>query len=206
VSPADTQDMTRSWPRDRRSARRIALINAYEFPGKARQRFAHRHNELTGDDVPIVEAATRQWFRLVAGYSRARLSMPSVLADDLWQQMLLDTREYAAFCESALGRFMPHLPESATTPATAGHGPGLLTTFHLAQRDEGCDGTQLPLLFRVDRDLAVAGGRHYLADCGGRGECYQMRDTLCLKHLRGVGRPVRGDFSLARWPMIRERP
>jgi hypothetical protein len=57
----------------------------------------------------------------------------------------------------------------------------------------------------VDRDLAVAGGRHYLADCGGRGECYQMRGTVCLQHLRAVGRPVRGYFSLARWPLIRER-
>jgi hypothetical protein len=161
---------------------------------------------MTDDDVPIVEAATRQWFRLVARYPRARLSMPSVVADDLWQQMLLDSREYAAFCESALGRVVPHVPESTTNPATVGHDPGLLITFHVAQRDEGCDRTQLPLLFRVDRDLAATGGRHYLADCGGRGECYQMRGTLCLQHLQGVGRPVRGDFSLARWPMIRERP
>jgi hypothetical protein len=108
--------MTRSWPRARGSARRIAFINAYEFPGSVRQRFAHRHSGLTDDDVTIVEAATRQWFRLIAGYSRTRPSMPSVVADDLWQQMLLDTREYAAFCESALGRLLPHLPESATNP------------------------------------------------------------------------------------------
>ena len=85
ASPADTEDMITSRLPDRGSARRIAFTNAYEFPGSVRQRFAHGHSGFTGDDVLIVEAATRQWFRLVAGYPRARLSMPSVLADELWQ-------------------------------------------------------------------------------------------------------------------------
>jgi hypothetical protein len=63
----------------------------------------------------------------------------------------------------------------------------------LAQQDDGCGPHELPLLFRVDGQLAVPGGRRYLVDCGGRGECFELRGTVCLQHLTGVGKPVRGD-------------
>jgi hypothetical protein len=45
----------------------------------------------------------------------ARLSMPSVLVDDMWHKFLLHTRDYAAFCDAAFGRFLHHEPESTLT-------------------------------------------------------------------------------------------
>jgi hypothetical protein len=83
---------------------------------------------------------------------------------------------------------------SAAT-AAANRSAGLATTLRLAQQDEGCGPQELPLLFRVDGQLAVAGGRRYLIDCGGRGECHEVRGTLCLQHLTGVGKAVRGDWG-----------
>jgi hypothetical protein len=114
----------------------------------------------------------------------------------------LHTRDYAAFCEAALGRFLHHVPESAMSPAAAAANryTALLTAFHLAQQDEGCQPKQLPLLFRIDQDLAVPNGRRYLADCGGRGECYEVRGTLCLQHLQGFGKSMRGDWNPNGWP------
>jgi hypothetical protein len=180
------------------TARRVAVVDAYEFPSSIRQRFALEHHTFTPEQIATVEAATRQWFRLAARRPKAALSMPSVIVDDLWHEMVLHTREYAAFCDAAFGRFLHHVPESAMTgpEAAANQGRTLRTTFELAQQDEKCAATELPVLFRVDRDLAVKGGRRYLADCGGRGHCYPLPGTVCLQHLRGTGRLVRGHWDI----------
>ena len=128
--------------------------------------------------------------------------MPSVIVDDLWHEWVLHTREYAALCEAAFGRFLHHVPDSATsTPAAVrSRDAALLTTLQLARADEGGKANRLPLLFRVDQELAAPGGRRYLVDCGGRGECYEVRGTLCLEHLQGFGKPTRGDRDSKGWP------
>jgi hypothetical protein len=180
------------WTRllDRRKDRRTAVIDAFEFPSGVRQRFAGQHHALTAEDIALVEAATRQWFRLAARHPRAKLSMPSVVVDDLWHELVLHTREYEAFCQAAFGRFLHHVPESAmaSPEAAANRSTRLVATFHLARQDEGCGPDQLPVLFRVDQRLPVAGGRRYLADCGGRGQCHELRGTVCLHHLTGPGK------------------
>ncbi len=188
--------------RDGGRAGRVAVVDGYQFPGSVRQRFALQHHALTGDQIATVEAAARQWFRLAACHPRAKLWMPSVIVDDLWHEWVLHTREYAAFCEAAFGRFLHHVPESApSTPAVArSRDAALLTTLRLARQDEGGKANRLPLLFRVDQELAVPGGRRYLADCGGRGECYELRGTLCLQHLQGFGKPTRGNWNTSRMP------
>ena len=138
----------------------------------------------------MVEAATRQWFRLAARHPKERLAMPSVVVDDLWHEMVLHTREYAEFCDAALGRFLHHEPESAMTRAgaDANRSTVLVATLRLAQRDENCDESTLPLLFRVDEDVDVPDGHRYLADCGGMHECFPVPGLVCLKHLTGVPR------------------
>src|SRR4051794_8423998 len=108
------------WIRLRNGGRvgRVAVIDGYQFPSSVRYRFAQHHDALTGDQIGTVEAAARQWFRLAAGHPRAKLWMPSVVVDDLWHELVLHTREYAAFCDAAFGRFLHHVPDSAaSTPA-----------------------------------------------------------------------------------------
>ncbi|MEU8610598.1 hypothetical protein AB0C29_21680 [Actinoplanes sp. NPDC048791] len=166
--------------RVRQSGRRVSAVDAYEFPSGLRQRFALQHGELSGDAVRSVEAAARQWFRLAARHPKARLAMPSVIVDEFCREFQLHTREYADFCAAVLGR-------------PAGSGPGeLAATFRFAQEDEPREAGMLPALFRVDREVAVAGGRRYLADCGGRGICYELKGTVCLQHLGGVGKALTG--------------
>jgi hypothetical protein len=169
---------------------RVAIVDAYRFPSSIRQRFSLEHRDLGSAEIEAVEAATRQWFRLAARHPRAKLSMPSVIVDDYWHEFVLHTRDYSEFCDTGLGRFMHHVPESAmsTAEAAANHGSTLRSTLKLAQEDEGVEATRLPRLFRVDRDLAIAGGRRYLADCGGRGVCYGLKDSVCLQHVDGPGK------------------
>ncbi|MEH1125357.1 hypothetical protein [Micromonospora sp. CPCC 206061] len=183
------------WTRLRkyRSTHRVAVVDHLQFPARVRQRLMNQHN-LGADDIRLVENATRQWFRLVARHPRATLSMPSVVVDDLWQELALDVRDYAAFCEAAFGRPLDRSSRHTTAAGT-------LATLSYARRDEGCGPTALPLLFRVDQDLRIQGGHRYLVDCGGRGECFQPRGMICLQHVGGPGKPlrlggIRGDLSV----------
>ncbi len=173
---------------DRGATRRIATVDDFAFPGSVRQRFAAEHSELTSDQLRLVEAATRQWFRLAARHPKAKLSMPSVVVDDLWHELVLHTRDYGAFCTAAFGRFLHHQPETAmSTEAAAANASTLLAaTLELARQDEHCEPPKLPILFRIDQELKVEGGRHYLADCGGRGQCFPLLGTTCLEHLAGT--------------------
>jgi len=169
----------------RQNGRRLAAVDDYQFPGSVRQRFVQQHGELTGDGIRSVEAAARQWFRVGVRRPKARLAMPSVIVDDLWREFVLQTREYAEFC-AALGRVPPRPPEPETT---AEGWPGALqATFRYAQQDEPGSAGSLPVLFRVDQELAVVGGWRYLADCGGRGICHELKGSICLQHLGGSGK------------------
>jgi hypothetical protein len=168
-----------------RTAHRVAAIDAYRFPVAVRQRLASEHDSLSQAGLDQVESATRQWFRLAARHPRAKLTMPSLIAAALWTELSRRTTEYAAFCTEAFGRASLD-PPSSTGPAALAH------TFRLARQDENCGPATLPLLFRVDQQLAIPGGYRYLADCGGRGTCYDQPGARCLHHLKGTGRLVRG--------------
>lgn len=179
-----------SWirSRDRRTARRLAVVGDFRFPAGVRHRFSVAHGDLDIAAIALVEAATRQWFRLAARHPRAALAMPSIVADDLWRELIRDTRDYAELCEAAFGRPLRRPPEpEADRPAR------LATTLRLAQEDESSPPAALPLLFRVDRELGVQGGGHYLADCGGRTVCHEMPGATCLRHITGIE-------HVRRWP------
>lgn len=125
--------------------------------------------------------------------------MPSVVADRLWREFALHERDYAAFCDSAFGRHLSYPPSATISAGTANRSPSLLATLGYARQDEGCGPTGLPLLFRADEELRVDGGNRYLADCGGRGECFQVPGLVCLQHLAGPGKRlttggIRGDL------------
>jgi hypothetical protein len=95
----------------------------------------------------------RQWFRLAARHPRAQLSMPSALVDDLWRELVRDTRGYATFCDAAFGRFLPHEPEPAmgAADATADGTTRLRHTLGLAGQDAECRGSFGTLLDSPDR-------------------------------------------------------
>ncbi|MGH3930609.1 MAG: glycine-rich domain-containing protein [Pseudonocardiaceae bacterium] len=177
--------------RGRRTARRIAIVDTYGFSSSVRQRLRLKHLGLGNESIDLIETAIRQWFRIIVRHPTAQLSMPSALVDDLWHELLLHTRDYAAFCKAAFGRFLHHEPESAMSPghAAANRSRQLLVTLRLAQEDENCDSDALPLLFRVDSEVGLPGARCYLADCGGREKCDLTRSPVCLRHLAASENP-----------------
>jgi hypothetical protein len=179
---------------DRGTARRLAAVDALQFPSGARQRFGFEHETMTSADLQLVEAATRQWFRLIARQPKAKLSMPSVAADAMWHEVSLHTREYDDFCAGAFGRALHHVPASSVNPESA--GPGLHAAYRLACVDEPAAGNRLPLLFRLDRELGLTDGHHYLADCGGRGQCFGVPGARCLQHIAGLEKSKRKGWRI----------
>ncbi|MEU8332741.1 hypothetical protein [Micromonospora sp. NPDC048839] len=187
--------------RSARTPRRLRAVADLRFPASAREHLRNRYPHLSDDDIAVVESATRQWFRLAVRQGGVKLAMPSVVAGDLWQALTLHTQDYATFCDAAFGRPLKHQPRFPASggPTDADHRALLLATLHQARRDEGGDPASLPLLFRVDHELRIPGGSRYLADCGGRGECFPVSERVCLQHLGGLGkrpkpRGIRGDL------------
>ncbi|GAA4464477.1 hypothetical protein [Phytohabitans houttuyneae] len=179
--------------KERRSAKRVAAVGDLQFPASGRQHLTNRYHHLSGDNIHLVEVATRQWFRLLARNPRESLIMPSLVVDDLWQAVAMRAREYAAFCDAAFGRPLIHRPRfTMTADADSRERAALLVaTLGHARKDEG-GAPALPLLFRVDEELRIPDGNRYLADCGGRGECFHVPGTICLQHVRGPGKRVQG--------------
>ncbi|MBU2670594.1 hypothetical protein KOI35_44550 [Actinoplanes bogorensis] len=177
----------------RRTPDRLAAIDAYRFPVSVRQRLAADNSTLTSADLDRIEAAARQWFRLAARHPKAELTMPSRITAALWLELARRQTDYATFCAEAFGHIFvppPDTPGSTAGPAGRRY-PALGETFRRAREDENCDPAQLPLLFRIDQELAVPQGNRYLADCGGRGICHDLPGALCLMHVTGTGRTRR---------------
>jgi hypothetical protein len=86
------------------------------------------------------------------------------VVDDLWHEFILDTREYERFCKAAFGSFFHHVPAAATPPGEE-MGAALRRTWRSVCFAEGIDPrrpTRLPLLFRTDSELQIAGGHSYI--------------------------------------------
>jgi len=171
----------------------VGTINSWIFPENVRRLLAVRHPTRGPTEHALVEAATRQWFRMVATAPGATFSMPSTAVDELWHELILHTDEYASFCDAALGRFLHHRPEDPVDPRRSHRrAAGLVAALRAARRDEDCSDGHLPLLFRVDECVALAEGRRYLADCGGTGSCFGPPRFTCMRHPGGQKRKSTG--------------
>ena len=109
------------------------------------------------------------------------VAMPSRVVDDLWHAHITCTRASAASCAKAFGTFLHHRPEAEMTPdrVASNGGPDLRRTYELAVGLEGP--RELPLLFRLDGELGIEGGRRFVRSCG-RARCAGGPAT-CLQHL-----------------------
>lgn len=70
----------------------------------------------------LVAEGLRQWLRCagVALREDQIIGMPSHAVDEAWHGLILCTARYAAFCDTAYGRFLHHHPEGGE-PAGAQH-------------------------------------------------------------------------------------
>jgi hypothetical protein len=149
------------WQRER-------AIRERTLPGFLKRKLREQHPHLDAAGCDLVERGFRQFFLACARSDRAFVAMPSRAVDSFWHAFILHTRAYADWCELTLGRFLHHTPAEALG-ARAADNDGLRRAWYWSCKDEAIDPrrpTRLPLLFALDRKLAIASGFFYLADCG----------------------------------------
>lgn len=132
--------------------RRRAFIEKYAFPGTLRAKL----RETFTDDrqVAIALEGLREWYLVCLAARGRMLGMPSKAVDIAWHEMILMTREYHHFCDSAFGTYLHHTPESAMEVPMRS---SLATTLALVE-SQGLMVAGVPLLFAVDQQMDIEDG------------------------------------------------
>jgi hypothetical protein len=157
----------KAWRQSRR-LRRAEFIRTYRWPRGLLGKLSDKHAATTRKDAALVSRALRQFFIAHLMSGNKYVSMPSQIADDLWHEFILYTREYKEFCDRAFGSFLHHTPAAALDPARRASNEGLRRVWWYTCKYENIDPrnpTRLPLLFALDAKLNVPNGFRYEADC-----------------------------------------
>lgn len=150
-----------------RLATRAAFIHDYTFPRGLFDKLQAKQPGLDAKDMQLVARGLRQFFLAHLMSGRKYVSMPSKVADELWHEFILYTRNYEEFCRRAFGRFMHHTPAIALGDDKKNNS-GLRRTWWYTCKDENIDPrapTRLPLLFALDAKLGIKDGFVYAPDC-----------------------------------------
>nr|WP_175368848.1 hypothetical protein [Tardiphaga robiniae] len=147
--------------------RRAEFIRTYTWPRGLLELLEKHHAGLTRKDSALVSHGLRQFFVAHLMSGRRFVSMPSQVADDLWHEFILYTRDYDRFCRRAFGRFLHHTPAVMLT-AHRKDNEGLRRVWWYCCKYENIDPvnpTRLPLLFALDAKLKIPGGFVYHPQC-----------------------------------------
>jgi hypothetical protein len=160
---AFTALLYRSWLKYRREE----FIRNYTWPRGLLERLEKHHAGFDRKDSALVSRGLRQFFLAYLHSGVKFVSMPSQIADDLWHEFILYTREYQSFCQKAFGGFLHHTP-AVVLSADRKNNEGLRRVWWQCCKEENIDPeypTRLPLLFALDAKYKVAGGFIYHPRC-----------------------------------------
>jgi hypothetical protein len=147
--------------------RRAEFIRTYRWPPGLLERLEKHRPGLERKDSALVSRGLRQFFVAYLMSGKRYVSMPSQVADDLWHEFILYTREYDTFCRRAFGGFLHHTP----AVVLSGHrksNEGLRRVWWYCCKYENIDPvhpTRLPLLFALDSKLNIPDGFIYHPQC-----------------------------------------
>jgi len=147
--------------------RRAEFIRTFRWPPGLLQRLEKHRPGIERKDSALVSRGLRQFFLAYLMSGKRYVSMPSQVADDLWHEFILYTREYDAFCRRAFGGFLHHTPAVVLSEHRKGN-EGLRRVWWYCCKYENLDPvrpTRLPLLFALDSKLKIANGFVYHSDC-----------------------------------------
>jgi len=147
--------------------RRAEFIRTFRWPRGLLQRLEKHYPAFERKDSALVSRGLRQFFLAYLMSGKRYVSMPSQVADDLWHEFILYTREYDAFCRRAFGGFLHHTPAVVLSEHRQSN-EGLRRVWWYCCKYENLNPikpTRLPLLFALDSKLHIADGFVYHPDC-----------------------------------------
>lgn len=153
--------------RRRVALQREAFLRDYTFPQGLFEQLRKKRPALDLKQCQLVALALRQFFLAHLKSGRRYVSMPSQVADDLWHEFILHTRNYEAFCRGAFGKFLHHTPAVTVGSSDAAHA-GLRRCWWYACKEDSINPrqpTRLPLLFALDGKLGASDGFVFALDC-----------------------------------------
>jgi len=148
--------------------RRAEFIRHYRWPRGLLDKLAAHHQGFTRKETALVSEGLRQFFLAYLNSGLRDVAMPSQVADDLWHEFILYTRDYGRFCDGAFGRFLHHTPAVALREDAPRDNSALRRVWWQCCEGENIDPdrpTRLPLLFALDAKLKIANGFVYVPDC-----------------------------------------
>lgn len=150
-----------------RVAVRAEYIRTYSLPKGLFDKVRKKYPALTLKDCHLVAHALRHYFLAHLKSGCKFVSMPSQVADELWHEFILHTKDYAAFCDKAFGQFMRHTP-AVVLSSNIQSNAGLRRCWWYVCLEENINprkATRLPLLFALDAKLNIPNGFQYSVDC-----------------------------------------
>jgi len=178
--------------------RREAYIRTFALPRGLFEQLRKRRPELGLKDCQLVTHGLRQFFLAHLKSGRKYVSMPSQVADDLWHEFILYTRNYQAFCGKAFGKFLHHTPAVALSSSGLDNAGLRRVWWHTCLEDNinPRKSTRLPLLFALDAKLGIPDGFRYAADCEALRKRQGASGTGFIVHCAGVFSSAAVDGSM----------
>jgi hypothetical protein len=155
------------WSR-RKFLRRDSYIRGFNLSPLLLKPLRTKHPQLSPQDCQSVAIGLQQFFMAYLHSGHRYVAMPSQVADDLWHEFILHTRDYHNFCAQAFGSYLHHTPATALGNDRQQSAAGLQRCWRYTCKLEGVDPqspTHLPLLFALDSKFMIVEGFRYLADC-----------------------------------------
>ncbi len=100
------------WRKQRAKRRAEDAVTDLQLPDPVLRQLRRALPQCTPAELDEVQAALRTYFRLIQRSGAVKrgfvLGMPSRAVDEAWHAFILETRAYAAFCQTAFGGMLHH--------------------------------------------------------------------------------------------------
>lgn len=155
---------TMSKTRTRRNKqRKQGFIRYFQFPSVIKKNMFKQYPHLSENDYTKVIEGLHTYFWICNMANLKFVAMPSKIVDVAWHEFILNTHEYASFCNKAFGKFLHHSPaESLQSPNL--NVTGMKRAWYFSCKIEGINTkypSTLPLLFSIDSLLNISDGFIY---------------------------------------------
>jgi hypothetical protein len=140
-------------------------VLAYPFPRSVIERFQNKYPSLSQKECELVVDGLKLFFSAQVASGGELFSMPSRIADALWREFILHTREYEFFCRG-VGFHMDRVFKHTSTDKQK-ISDGLQRCWSHVCTAENLDSqkpAREPLLFSLDSRLNIAEGLRYRPD------------------------------------------